>query len=393
MTIEVRTSDGSVQISRESFELLFENSVVRDYAAVRDALKNGYVAHADLVERARQAEIPWCLFFAPEEVVATQVRLKREKLLQGIEKDTLALNSRSRVRLADVELIVKDLMRKQEHLKRLDKSLQRNQVTGCLRQKDLTVVQSADRLRGRLGIDLGELHACTKKELAFDLAVQRFEENQVYVSTSQRGYMLQEPPQKVKFSGLCVRDSKIPFIFLASGDEKSGLEPAGRRLFTMTLLAVMIGFRKFAPLTFNDAAGGLILRREYEIAEEVLMPARQVAQLSVPDRDAVDQHAERFKVTPSAFVMRALRLKLLLESEAEALLDDLRREFGGRPKSHGPRRPRPENAVRRYSGAEYVRRMSRQVDLGTLPLPEFRRVVCLNKLEGHQIAALRASVA
>lgn len=43
---------------------------------------------------------------------------KTEALLRDLSKRTFSLNSRNRVRLSDVKLIVKDLLRKQELLKK-----------------------------------------------------------------------------------------------------------------------------------------------------------------------------------------------------------------------------------------------------------------------------------
>ena len=67
---------------------------------------------------AYQAQIPYPLFFAPIEVVEEQVRIKTEKLMAGFTKQSFSMHSRHKVNLCDVELIVKDLMRKQELLRR-----------------------------------------------------------------------------------------------------------------------------------------------------------------------------------------------------------------------------------------------------------------------------------
>lgn len=79
------------------------------------------------------------------EVVDEQLKVKTAKLMSGFTKQTFSMHSRNRVRLADVELIVKDLLRKQELLK-ADKSLARNEVVGCLRRSRESVVNDASRL-------------------------------------------------------------------------------------------------------------------------------------------------------------------------------------------------------------------------------------------------------
>lgn len=87
-----------------------------------------------LLKLARKAHIPYPLFFAPKCVAAAQVELKTQKLLQGVKKGTYSLNSRAAVDLADIELIVKDLTRKQELVKKFDPSLGRNPIVGMLKK-------------------------------------------------------------------------------------------------------------------------------------------------------------------------------------------------------------------------------------------------------------------
>ncbi len=91
------------------------------------------------------------------------------------------------------------------------------------------------------------------------------------MSRNQPGYMLQRVPQGIKFSGLTVKEKKIPYLFLAAGDE-GDFEPAGRKIFTMVLLATLVGYGSFSPVTFEDKAGDGDIRREYDVAGEVFMP-------------------------------------------------------------------------------------------------------------------------
>nr|WP_238348670.1 hypothetical protein [Ornithinimicrobium pratense] len=81
------------------------------------------------------------------------------------------------------------------------------------------------------------------------------------------------------------------------------------------------------------------------MAEEVLMPADTVAEVGVSGMEDLRALADRFKVTPSAMVMRARRLHLITPESANDYLDALASEFRQRPK---PRlgRSHPLNAVR-----------------------------------------------
>lgn len=389
----VKTGTQYVPISKAGFDLLFENSFHRTYVPIRRAMEDGVITLPLLQEHARGAHIPWTLFFAPYDHIAAQVQRKTDLLLEGTSKNTFSMNSRHEVRLADVELIVKDLLRRQEQLKRLDPTLKVNAVVGCLgnpRRTKRTVEQDANILRDRLGFTLGDLRARRKKDDAFQYLISTFEKRQLYVSRNQPGYMLQTVPHEVKFSGLTVKDNKIPYLFLSSGDE-GDFEPAGRKIFTMILLAVLIGYKHFSPVTFEDKTGDGETKREYDVAGEVLMPAVELQQLAVPDLDSAREHADRYKVTPSAFVVRAWKLKLITQDEADGWLATLREEYANRAKRSGGGGATKLNAVMRYSGPDYFRRMVGQLREGRIDVGEFRRSVTLNHLSRAEIRDLAAA--
>src|SRR5690606_9995974 len=127
-------------------------------------------------------------FFAPLEVVEAQLERKTSILLEGVRKEAFSMNSRSKVRLSDVELIVKDLLRKQDLIKRLDDSLIDNKVVGCIR-RSRAVVADAEMLRAALRLSVADIKAAKNKEAAFELLIERFEAQQVLVSRSQQNYM------------------------------------------------------------------------------------------------------------------------------------------------------------------------------------------------------------
>ena len=69
MIINVKLDRATVPIERQVFESLFEQSVVCDRAPVHRALREGAMPYRTLVNLAREAEIPYPLFFAPTDVV------------------------------------------------------------------------------------------------------------------------------------------------------------------------------------------------------------------------------------------------------------------------------------------------------------------------------------
>lgn len=378
-----------VPIDRSVFVDLLENSVVNGRAPYLHALEKSKIQYADLLDLARKAEVPHPLFFAPPAVVQAQLRTKSEKLLQGVAPETFTVNTRTTVKLRDVELIVKDLLRKQELARKHDHTLVKNKIVGLLRKPRPTVREDADALIYALGLDRDVIRRARNKGIALDLIIERLEANQVLVSRSVRGFM----PQliEVRFSGMTVRDSKVPYIFLAGGDHGDFQEPTGRQIFTLVLMAVLVARGIFAPVSYDASSTAPDAGREYDIVGEILMPATELQGITLEDLDDVKAAADRFKVTPSAVAVRAMRLGRLTALTAIGYLHELEKEFLTRQKPK-PRQPKPVNAIKKYSGRELTTRMLRAVDERRLTAREFCRVVCLNRIGTGEIGELKAAL-
>lgn len=391
MTIEVLVKGTAVPIDKAVFRTLLDNSVAGTYEGYKRALDSGQIGFAELIFLCRKGDIPYPLFFAPLLLVKAQVADKTRRLLAGVSKDTFSVGSRARVELRDVELIVKDLIRKQELLRKHDDSLARNKIVGLLRTPESSPDSDAAELMAAIGLSHEEIRACRKKEDALDLMIERLEANQVLVSRSVQHYMPQRLTH-VKFSGMTIRDSKVPVIFLAGGDHGDQQEPVGRTIFTLALMAVLVARRIFAPMTWDGGSIETDLGREYDTAGAMLMPQEQLRTADLSSLDEIKIASNEFKVTASAVTVRAMRLGIISESTAGSYLDELRVEFRNRPKD-GPRNPiLPENAVRKYGGRELSKRMLRALDQTRISPGEFCRAVCLNHLKPHQIDDLSRAV-
>ncbi len=387
----VRLNRDRVAIDRGVFELLFADSVVAHYAGVDEALRDGIITFSTLVELARKAEIPYSLFFAPRPVVESQLERSMSELLRGISKDTFSLNSRSKVTLNDVQNIVKDLIRKQEELKSRDTSLAKNGIVGMLRGKKMPIVEQAALLRVAVGFNLDEFHGFRTKERALEYLISCLESQQILVAQAQRTAMPQQIAKDVKFNGLCVKDVKVPYAFIASGDEGPKAQPAGRRILTLALLLSLIARGRFAVVAFNHHSGTPLHAPEWELAEEFLMPQAAVLPEWGMSLETVADAADRFKVTPSAFAMRLQRLGHIDYETSVLYLKGLDELYQSIPPSQA-RTPHIHNAVRKYAGAELVRRMFLLLDSGGISSSDFRRIVTLNKLKPAQFTDLRGSL-
>lgn len=390
MTIDVTLGHSCTPVDAEVFELLFENSIVRQYNDYTKALSSRTITFTKLVDLARKADIPYPLFFAPLPVVEAQVYLKTKKLLQGVRKGTFSLNTRATVELCDVELIVKDLVRKQELVKKHDPTLQRNPIVGMLKKSLGGSKADAQALMAALGFTTAELQAAKSKAAAAELFISRLEASHILVSRSVNGFMPQTLA-KAKFSGLTVRDTKVPYVFLTGGSHGEDEEPAGRQVFTLALLSVLVARRVFVPVTMNARRIKAFPGLEYNIVAEMLMPADQMRQVAVGSPDEVAAAAEQFKVTPSAVVVRAAHLKLMDRDRADDYLAELAKAFRGRPKTIMSS-PNPVNAIRKYNGREFSARMLDALDRGRITHKEFCQQACSNRIKPADIPEFRSAL-
>ncbi|TDS86578.1 hypothetical protein [Nesterenkonia aurantiaca] len=390
MSIDVILRGTWTPIDEAVFTGLLGNSVASTYRSYDKALQNSWINFEDLLFLSRKGDIPYVLFFAPLPVVDTQIQMKTERLLSGLSKTTFSVNSRNQVHLGDIELIVKDLLRKQTLLKTHDKTLKQNKIIGLLSKPGPTIEDDANKLMHALGLAHNAIRSARKKEDALDLLISRLESNQVLVSRSVQHFM----PQRligVKFSGLTIRDSKVPYIFLAGGDHGDYQEPTGRMIFTLALMSVLVARRVFAPVTYDASSPGSEVGREYDIVGAMLMPQDALQDVPLETLDEVKAAADEFKVTPSALTVRAQRLSMIGPDTAATHLNELQREFGQRPKSQA-RQPKAVNAVRKYNGREFSRRMLDVLDTGGISKREFCRVVCLRHIRPSQINDLREAL-
>jgi len=393
MSMNVTLNGAATPIDRGVFEALFDQSVVSGYAAVRDARRSGSMSFTDLVKMARKAEIPYPLFFAPSDVVDEQLRMKRKRLLAGFSaRREFAMNARSRVELSQVELLVKNLQYKQDYLRK-DQTLGKNAIVNLLKKPGASVEEDAANLMAALNLLPMELTGTKSKQDALELLVDKLEAQNVLLAQSAKDYMPQQMPKGAIFSGMTVRDNKVPFIFIASGDEGEKFEPTGRRVFTLTLLAVLVARGKFAMVTYNGHSTGETSRREYELTAEILMPAADFRRVDLSDLDAIRAASEVYKVTPSAVVMRAQRLKLLTRDEAAVQLGALNEVYENAEKTTR-RSMLPMNALRKYNGLECSRRMLALYDSKGISTNDFCRVMFSNTFRSQQaINDFRAAVA
>src|SRR5205085_9192098 len=122
-----------------------------------------------------------------------------------------SMNSRHHVDLSQVELIVKNLQFKQYWMKK-DQSLDRNRIVGLLKKSMGSVVEDTAKLMAALDLDPLALRREKNKDRALSLLVDKLEAQNVLVAQSAQDVMPQRLPKDKIFSGMTVKDSKVPFI-------------------------------------------------------------------------------------------------------------------------------------------------------------------------------------
>lgn len=391
MTIDLRLGGTSVALDEAVFTGLLDNSVAGTYKDYERALETRQIEFRKLQLLAERGDIPFPLFFAPLPLVEAQIETKTRKLLAGFSRETFSIGSRAKVELRDVELIVKDLIRKQQLLRKHDDLLPANRIVGVLARIGSSTEADAVKLMSAIGLTHDNIRGCRTKESALELMIERLEASQVLVSRSVQNYMPQRLSH-VRFSGMTIRDNRVPYIFLAGGDHGDQQEPVGRTIFTLALMTVLVARRIFAPMTWDGGSVNAEPGIEYDIAGAMLMPEKRFRAVRPSSLEDMKKASEEFKVTPSAVTVRAMRLGIINSDDAQSYLDELRVEVLGRPKG-GPRSPiLPENAVRKYVGRELSRRMLAALDASKISGGEFCRAVCLNHLKPHQLNDLRRAL-
>lgn len=370
--------------------MLFESSVLYGLKEYTNTLSKRTVSFAEFTHLARKADIPYALFFAPKNQVEENLKRKTDILLAGVTKDIFSMNSRGTVQLRDIELIVKDLLRKQSLLKKHDPHLPNNEIVSSLKGSRKSVEEQAELLRTGIGIDLDHI-ASLSKEKTFDYIASLLEEKNVFISQSTKAYMPQNIQNSVKFSGICVKDTKVPFIFLNNKDDSKSFEPAGRKVLTLILLYVCLSKAKFSALSYDEQSKDLINDIEFRIAEEILMSRARMKELPLDNLEQIKDASQVLSVTPSALIMRMRHVGTLGDEQAYQYLNDLRSQFALLSPPTG-RSPKPINAFKKYNGVGYSKAIFRLIDSNKISRTDARRILFLNKAKVSFLETFRGSL-
>ena len=314
-----------VYIRKDVFEALFENSHVYYKSSYRKALDDNRIKFRVLQDLSREAGIPYSLFFAPMEKVEANIKQSNENIFKGVQDVPIAIASRGDIKIRDVNLIIKDIQKRQQLMARNHREIGPNVIINLRQHEDIS--EFAKLIIKTLGLDMDKFRSYATKRAAYEYLVTTLEYKNIIISRSRRGYMPQTIKNGLNFSGFAVRHKKYPAIFLHSKDEDNISDPAGRRIFTIILLLTYMANKRFAIVSYNQSTKEPTRNIEYIIAEEILMPESAISGIRLSNLDELNEIADAFKVTPSMALVRLRRLSCISDETFEKLLETLNNKW------------------------------------------------------------------
>ena len=314
-----------VYIPKIVFEMLFENSHIYYRQDYKKALDDNKIRFNKLRELSREAGIPYSLFFAPPEKVEEAIKRNNEIIFDGVQDVPVAISSRGDVRVRDVNLIIKDIQKRQQFMAKNHRETEANPINNIRQEQEIS--EAAKTIIDALELDMDKFRKYKSKESAYNYLVTCLEQKNILVSRSRIGVMPQTIKRGLNFSGFSVRHKKYPAIFLHSRDEDHISDPAGRRIFTVFLLLACMANKRFTTVSYNQNVREPAQNIEYMVAEETLMPREMIYGISIKDMEELDSLAKAFKVTPSMALVRLKRIECIDEDLFEELFKSIENKW------------------------------------------------------------------
>jgi len=377
----VKVGKEKIKIDKRTFLVLLDLSPIKQYVSYQNAVAINEIKFADLKELSSKANIPYPLFFATKTIIDIHIKDKAKSLFEKLPSKTeMQLNSRGKMRLEDIELIVKDLGRKQEFLKnRILTTSKDNSFVGLVAKKLKEKKQNyelADDIRSRLGVDLSVIRKISKEDVLQYLC-DKSEEQGVLVSFSSYDYMPQNIDKELGVSGFCVKDKKFPYVFINTrdGDENPKiLETSGRQIFTLVAMLVCIAMNKFIFSTKKEQTKSDETKKIFSIVGELLIPKKDAESITISSLEDLKEGARFFKVTPSMLLVRLRELRLIDKPTADRFRETLREEIKKVSSGH-LRRPLQITGYSKYNGTRFSREVVRAHAGGKISAEEVRNVL------------------
>ncbi|MDO8604287.1 MAG: hypothetical protein Q7K40_02715 [bacterium] len=377
----VKIKSEKVRIDKRVFLSLLDLSPIKQYVAYENALASNEISLDELKNLSARANIPYPLFFATKSKVDKQTRDKDKNLFYKLPgKAEMQLGFRGSMKPRDIEIIVKDLGRKQEFLKnRVLPTSKDNAFIGIIAKRVAERVsnkKNAEEIREYFEINLGELRKMSKDKVLSYLC-NKIEGRNILVSFSSHNYMPQNMSRELGLSGLCIKDKKFPYIFINTrdGDEKPLiLETSGRQIFTVISMLVSIGMNKFILSTKSGQIKKPAYKKIFAITGEILIPEADLVGINIKNLDGVKHYAQSFKITPSMLVSRLEELGLISKEVSRDYYRKLSEEILG-VEQGTPRQPSQVTGYKKYNGEKLSREVTHAYEGNKISHDEIKNIL------------------
>ena len=371
--IEVKlSSKEKIAIDKQVFLNLLDLSHIKQYKSYQNTILRGEITFSELKNLAAKSGIPYPIFFAPINVVELQIDDKNKHINEKIpSKEDFSLQTRGMVKIEDIELLIRDLSRKQEFLKRrILKRNEKNTFVGSLlenvKKQDSTEI-IAEQIRTYFGIDLEFLRTLSKENVLGYL-VRIIEEKDILVSFSSYNYMPQNIPSELELSGFCINDKRFPFVFINTNDgveKQKIIETSGRQIFTLLSMIACIGMKQFLLSSNAGSSKNDYRKLAYRVAGEIIVPRGHLHSININTIEELKVTANSFKVTPSMLLYRLNELTLIDSKLTQSFKEILNNELS-KFSSSNKRAPLPVNAYSKYNGIRFSKEIVRAYITGTI---------------------------
>jgi len=387
-TFLVKLHKQTVSIEKDVFLSLLDLSPIQEYKDYLDAVANNEISFENLKILALKAGVPYPLFFAPKAIVDKQLLDKEKNIFEKIpSKNEMRMSSRGKMDIKDIEVIIKDLSRKQEFLKtRILPKANLNTFIGSVAAKvksNISIEIIATDIRDYLGINLSSLRNISKEKVLQYLC-SCAESKDILISFSSANFMPQKINKEVEFSGICIKDKKFPYIFINTRDDEKKpkiLETTGRQIFTLLTMLVYISMGEFIlsnkPAKYKDDQA----KKAFTIAGEILVPKNELVGISISNLDQLKEKAHFFRVTPSMLLYQLQANKIISVGAANAFRQTLSQEIKKAEPIHR-HQPLQKNGYGKYNGERFSREIIRAYQAKAISQVEVKNILFRkNKME------------
>lgn len=290
-----------------------------------EAVNSGVISYKDLLKECDVLHLPWQLFMLSEEKLASEMHKIDELRKSKFNFSKIASRAGSTHRIS------------MRLLDRIIAFQQFNQEYCTTPNPFVSALTTVDRdnwipyIIKYFEIDIERFNSVTK-EKALDYLIACLETKNICVSRGVLSNKILPVSNDLRdsykqSSGFVVQDQCLPYIFLPN--EVNREETAGRQIYTLTSLLMLVGLGEYNILVNSDFAarvkGSRLTKKIHGAVAEMLLPyeATNLYKDTVVDAATRDSLSATYNVTPTAVVITLRERDIITADECEDLLNSI----------------------------------------------------------------------